>query len=245
MTAIRRFIDVIFIEPKKRQYVILHAGEFWQLPRMHLTHNAWLLKKPYTESLNAIFVAQNQAVGTELSDILTTYELPEQLGGLPATHFLAWWQTNDYKWLSEKGVLQLDEQPPQSVKTPTQPSTQTAPTPTVSTTVSANELTPPTPTPIATPAPTPSDLVVPSPAVSTPIAPPAKPQSEPPKPAPKKPIQPTQAPTTQTVDPAVPNPTPKQTTPNTPSNNKVKDVFDDLLGDLMHDIQEELIHQHH
>lgn len=233
MTAIRRFIDVIFIEPKKRQYVILHAGEFWQLPRMHLTHNAWLLKKPYTESLNAIFVAQNQAVGTELSDILTTYELPEQLGGLPATHFLAWWQTNDYKWLSEKGVLQLGEQPPQSVKTPTQPSTQTAPTPTVSTTVSANELTPPTPTPIATPAPTPSDLVVPSPAVSTPVAPPAKPQSEPPKPAPKMTAQPTQAPTTQ------------QTTPNTPSKNKAEDVFDDLLGDLMHDIQEELIHQHH
>lgn len=203
MTAIRRFIDVIFIEPKKRQYVILHAGEFWQLPRMHLTHNAWLLKKPYTESLNAIFVAQNQAVGTELSDILTTYELPEQLGGLPATHFLAWWQTNDYKWLSEKGVLQLGEQPPQSVKTPTQPSTQTAPTP------------------IATPAPTPSDLVVPSPAVSTPVAPPAKPQSELPKPA------------------------PKQTTPNKPNENKAKDVFDDLLGDLMHDIQEELIHQHH
>lgn len=232
MTAIRRFIDVIFIEPKKRQYVILHAGEFWQLPRMHLTHNAWLLKKPYTESLNAIFVAQNQAVGTELSDILTTYELPEQLGGLPATHFLAWWQTNDYKWLSEKGVLQLGEQPPQSVKTPAQPSTQTAPTPTVSTTVSANELTPPT-TPIATPAPTPSDLVVPSPAVSTPVAPPAKPQSEPPKPAPKTPIQPTQA------------PTPKQTTPNKPNENKAKDVFDDLLGDLMHDIQEELIHQHH
>lgn len=220
MTAIRRFIDVIFIEPKKRQYVILHAGEFWQLPRMHLTHNAWLLKKPYTESLNAIFVAQNQAVGTELSDILTTYELPEQLGGLPATHFLAWWQTNDYKWLSEKGVLQLGEQPPQSVKTPAQPSTQTAPTPTVSTTVSANELTPPT-TPIATPAPTPSDLVVPSPAVSTPVAPPAKPQSELPKPA------------------------PKQTTPNKPNENKAKDVFDDLLGDLMHDIQEELIHQHH
>lgn len=227
MTAIRRFIDVIFIEPKKRQYVILHAGEFWQLPRMHLTHNAWLLKKPYTESLNAIFVAQNQAVGTELSDILTTYELPEQLGGLPATHFLAWWQTNDYKWLSEKGVLQLGEQPPQSVKTPTQPSTQTAPTP------------------IATPAPTPSDLVVPSPAVSTPVAPPAKPQSELPKPAPKMPAQPTQAPTAQTVAPAVPNPTPKQTTPNTPSNNKAEDVFDNLLGDLMHDIQEELIHQHH
>lgn len=227
MTAIRRFIDVIFIEPKKRQYVILHAGEFWQLPRMHLTHNAWLLKKPYTESLNAIFVAQNQAVGTELSDILTTYELPEQLGGLPATHFLAWWQTNDYKWLSEKGVLQLDEQPPQSVKTPTQPSTQTAPTP------------------IATPAPTPSDLVVPSPVVPAPVVSPAKPQSEPPKPAPKMPAQPTPKPTAQTVAPAVPNPTPKQATPNTPSNNKAKDVFDDLLGDLMHDIQEELIHQHH
>lgn len=227
MTAIRRFIDVIFIEPKKRQYVILHAGEFWQLPRMHLTHNAWLLKKPYTESLNAIFVAQNQAVGTELSDILTTYELPEQLGGLPATHFLAWWQTNDYKWLSEKGVLQLGEQPPQSVKTPTQPSTQTAPTP------------------IATPAPTPSDLVVPSPAVSTPVAPPAKPQSELPKPTPKMPAQPTQAPTAQTVAPVVPNPTPQQTTPNKPNENKAEDVFDDLLGDLMHDIQEELIHQHH
>lgn len=105
----RRFIDIVFVEPKNRQYVVLHQGKFWQLPRMNLTANAWDSKVPYTGTLDRIFVAQSQAVGKALSHILKTYELPEQLGGLPATHFLAWWENNDYRWLSENDVIKLDE----------------------------------------------------------------------------------------------------------------------------------------
>lgn len=110
MVAIRRFIDVIFVEPKRRSYVVLHNGKFWQLPRMNLTVSAWESKEPYTGSLSDIFVAQSQAIGKQLAKTLSTYDLPEQLAGLPATHFLAWWTSNDYKWLSEKEIIKFDHQ---------------------------------------------------------------------------------------------------------------------------------------
>lgn len=109
-TRIRRFVDVVFVEPKHKQYVILHQGEFWQLPRMHLTQSSWELRTPYTGSLNDIFVAQNQGISCqELEATLTTYELPEQLAGLSATHFLGWWSNNDYKWLSQNNVVHLTD----------------------------------------------------------------------------------------------------------------------------------------
>lgn len=107
MVAIRRFIDVIFVEPKNRQYVILHNGKFWQLPRMNLTVSAWELKEPYTGALSDIFVTQSQVINGELGKLLSTYELPEQLGGLSATHFLAWWSNNDHRW-QDKTPINID-----------------------------------------------------------------------------------------------------------------------------------------
>lgn len=105
----RRFIDVIFVDPKIKRYVVLHQGEFWQLPRLNLSVNAWSLKQPYTGELSDIFVAKEQGVAcAELAQTLKTYDLPPQLHGLSAIGFLGWWQTNDYKWLSTKDVLTLD-----------------------------------------------------------------------------------------------------------------------------------------
>lgn len=96
----RRYIDVVFVNPKGRYYVVLHQGKFWQVPRMNLTATSWVFKLAYTESLNEIFVAKNQALSCEhLAKILQTYELPKQLAGVSATHFLDWWSLNDYKVL--------------------------------------------------------------------------------------------------------------------------------------------------
>lgn len=128
----RRFIDVVFVQPKSRYFVVLHEGKFWQLPRMNLTANSWVFRLLYKGSLKEIFVAKSQAVACErLSRTLKTYDLPKELHGLNAQRFLDWWEMNDYKWLSTKDVISLDvAQTPEvkaiKAKTPT-PAT---PTPT-------------------------------------------------------------------------------------------------------------------
>lgn len=95
----RRFIDVIFVHPKKRQYVVLHQGRFWQLPRLNLSANAWLLKLLYTGGLGEIFVAKDQHINDpKLQQVLSTHALPDELHGISAQKFLGWWQVNDYKW---------------------------------------------------------------------------------------------------------------------------------------------------
>lgn len=115
----RRFIDVVFVQPKNRYYVVLHEGKFWQLPRMNLTSSSWVFKLLYKGSLNEIFVAKDQAVACErLSRTLKTYELPKELHGLSANRFLDWWNMNDYKWLSTADVIALgntQENEPKSV----------------------------------------------------------------------------------------------------------------------------------
>lgn len=119
----RRFIDVIFIDPKVKRFVVLHQGKFWQLPRLNLAMSSWLLKQPYKGNLSDIFVAKDQAVACpKLATTLATYELPEQLHGMDANRFLAWWEMNDYKWLSTQNVLTLGDdntlsgEPPAGVK---------------------------------------------------------------------------------------------------------------------------------
>lgn len=104
----RRFIDVVFVHPKDRYYVVLHQGQFWQLPRMNLTASSWTFKIAYTGSLDDIFLAKNQALACQhLIKILNTYELPEQLIGMSASRFLDWWNMNDYRILSQKDVAVL------------------------------------------------------------------------------------------------------------------------------------------
>ncbi len=105
----RRFIDVVFVNPKGKYYVVLHKGKFWQLPRMNLTASSWVFKLLYNGSLNDIFIAKNQALACQnLIKILRTYELPAQLTGMSAARFLDWWQMNDYKILSQADVMVLD-----------------------------------------------------------------------------------------------------------------------------------------
>lgn len=108
----RRFIDVVFVNPKSRYYVILHQGKFWQLARMSLTASSWVFKLLYKGNLADIYVARNQAITDEkLAKTLKTYNLPQELHGLNAQRFLDWWETNDYKWLATQDAIDLDDLP--------------------------------------------------------------------------------------------------------------------------------------
>lgn len=94
----QRFVDVIFVNPKGKYCVIWQQGKFWQLPSMRLTANAWVFKLVYKGSLDDIYVAKNQVITCErLAAILQTYQLPDNLSGVSATQFLAWWSANHRK----------------------------------------------------------------------------------------------------------------------------------------------------
>lgn len=258
----RRFIDVIFVDPKIKRYVVLHQGEFWQLPRLNLSVNAWLLKKPYAGELSDIFVAKEQGVAcAELSQTLKTYDLPPQLHGLSAIGFLGWWQTNDYKWLSTKDVLTLDGMADTAVSPPptATPKTSTPePTPSVAKPTTQTLQTPPannTPNPpkadgkadikpSVAPTPTPQPASPPKQDIlqqATPqqVAPKTEPKAAPtatptPKPAPEPTALPKAEPK---AEPPKPTPAPA---PKPKSADGELDIFDNLLNELT----EEILHPH-
>lgn len=122
-----RFVDVIFAKPSGRYYVVLHQGQFWQLPRLSLTKSAWSLKTPYKGELGKIFVVKSQAVPIELQAVLQPIDLPAQLGGVNASQFLAWWQTHSYAY-SQNSQNNTNNQSTLHQTTP--PKDQPVPTPT-------------------------------------------------------------------------------------------------------------------
>lgn len=99
----RRPIDVLFVEPKRKRLVILHQDKFWQLPSMGVSKSSWILKLLYKGSLNDIVVSKNQHIDCPfVSQILKSKPLPAQLHGVSATRFLGWWETNGHLWLSNE-----------------------------------------------------------------------------------------------------------------------------------------------
>lgn len=87
-------LDVIFVHPKDRYYVVWHQGQFWQLPRLSLTASAWSFRLLYKGELGDIFVAKNQHISdSSLAKRLTTTQLPAHLSLVSAERFLPWWHT--------------------------------------------------------------------------------------------------------------------------------------------------------
>lgn len=216
----RRFIDVIFVDPKIKRYVVLHQGEFWQLPRLNLSVNSWALKQPYAGELSDIFVAKEQGVAcAELSQTLKTYDLPPQLHGQSAIGFLGWWQTNDYKWLSTQNVLTLNAD---STDDKPLPSTQMSVV-----TESADKQQMAHSQSVATEqAPTHQDIV--SKPITNPVADLTTKSHEPHKP---NPASPTQSKTTTTE------------TQNTQASKESADGLD-IFDNLLNELTEEILHPH-
>lgn len=177
MNQMRRFVDVIFVQPKKKYYVILHQGNFWRLPRLNLTISSWEVKTPYLGSLEDIYVSKNQVIDCEkLAAVLDTQPLPEELHGLSAHRFLDWWSMYDYEWLAKKSTK---ANPVKTANTPqsTEKSSEVA-TPNPQRTAPSASPNPPTrqavapvtPAPTATPTAVTSNPVTPRPVAPNPVA---------------------------------------------------------------------------
>lgn len=121
-----RTIDVIFVHPKHRSYVIWHDGVFYQLTRMTLSKGAWDRRVMYDGLLDEIFVAKESCEQGETDERalqelgLNVAKLPDELHSITASKFLAWWTVNRYgfwhakdaKDVSDKGVSDKGVQNP-------------------------------------------------------------------------------------------------------------------------------------
>lgn len=88
-----RVIDVIFVHPKHRSYVIWHDGVFYQLTRMNLTQKAWDRRTVYDGLLDEIFVAKESCEQGETDERawqelgLNVVKLPMSYTALPPVSF--------------------------------------------------------------------------------------------------------------------------------------------------------------
>ena len=106
-----RPIDAIFINPKKRQYVVYYRGELWQLPRMKIDASAWQRRQPYLNATNELYLSRKQAISDPtLASHLRTLHLPDALRGASLPRFEAWWRVHGFTWLKahlDEGISPL------------------------------------------------------------------------------------------------------------------------------------------
>lgn len=105
-----RPIDVIFVHPEQRLYVVYYRGELWQLPRMKLDDRSWQNRQPYTDDSNELYLSTHQDISDPvLAQKLRTLNLPIAVHGITLPYFEAWWETHGFKWLKNK--LTMGESP--------------------------------------------------------------------------------------------------------------------------------------
>ena len=110
-----RTIDVIFVHPKHRSYVIWHDGVFYQLTRMNLTQKAWDRWVVYDGLLDEIFVAKESCEQGETDERtwqelgLNVVKLPDELHSITASKFLVWWTVNRYGFWHAKDVKDVSD----------------------------------------------------------------------------------------------------------------------------------------
>ncbi|STZ08306.1 Uncharacterised protein [Moraxella caprae] len=120
-----RMIDVIFVHPKHRSYVIWHDGVFYQLTRMNLTQKAWDRRAVYDGLLDEIFVAKESCEQGETDERawqelgLNVVKLPDELHSITASKFLAWWTVNRYGFWHAKDARDVSDKDMQNLPEPT------------------------------------------------------------------------------------------------------------------------------
>ena len=98
-----RPIDAIFVDPKRRLYVVYYRGELWQLPRMKIDDRSWQNRQPYTDDSSGLYLSIHQAISDPvLAQKLRTLNLPVAVRSSTLPRFEAWWETHGFKWLTEK-----------------------------------------------------------------------------------------------------------------------------------------------
>lgn len=121
-----RMIDVIFVHPKHRSYIIWHDGVFYQLTRMNLTQKAWDRRAVYDGLLDEIFVAKESCEQGETDERawqklgLNVVKLPDELHSITASKFLAWWTVNRYSFWHAKDTRDVSDK---DVQNPPEPIT--------------------------------------------------------------------------------------------------------------------------
>lgn len=101
-----RPIDAIFVDPKRRLYVVYYRGVLWQLPRMKIDDKAWQRRTPYIGAPSELYLSGKQAIhDPQLAQKLRTLHLPKAVRGATLPRFEDWWEVHGFKWLKE----QLDE----------------------------------------------------------------------------------------------------------------------------------------
>lgn len=119
-----RMIDVIFVHPKHRSYVIWHDGVFYQLTRMNLTQKAWDRRAVYDGLLDEIFVAKESCEQGETDERawqelgLNVVKLSDELRSITASRFLAWWTVNRYSFWHAKDARDVSDK---DVQNPPEP----------------------------------------------------------------------------------------------------------------------------
>ncbi|STZ56260.1 Uncharacterised protein [Moraxella lacunata] len=119
-----RAIDVIFVHPKHRSYVIWHDGVFYQLTRMNLTQQAWDRRVVYDGLLDEIFVAKESCEQGETDECtwqelgLNVVKLPDELHSITASKFLAWWTVNRYGFWHVKDARDVSDKDMQNKPEP-------------------------------------------------------------------------------------------------------------------------------
>lgn len=97
-----RPIDAIFVNPKKRLYVIYYRGALWQLPRMKIDDAAWQRRLPYSGDIKELYLSRVQTIKDPiLAARLRTLNLPEAVRGSTLAQFERWWETQGYYWLKD------------------------------------------------------------------------------------------------------------------------------------------------
>ncbi|MGP4714212.1 MULTISPECIES: hypothetical protein [unclassified Psychrobacter] len=97
-----RPIDAIFVNPKRRLYVVYYRGVLWQLPRMKVDAAAWRRRKPYDGDKDELYLSRMQAIADPtLAAKLRTLNLPQAVRGSTLARFEAWWETQGYYWIKD------------------------------------------------------------------------------------------------------------------------------------------------
>ena len=98
-----RPVDAIFVDPKRRLYVVYYRGELWKLPRMKIDDRSWQNRQPYTDDSSGLYLSIHQAISDPiLAQKLRTLNLPAAVRGSTLPRFEAWWETHGFKWLKDK-----------------------------------------------------------------------------------------------------------------------------------------------
>lgn len=98
-----RPIDAIFVNTKRRIYVVYYRGELWQLPRMKIDNRSWQRRQLYEGIAGELYLSCHQKISDPtLAQKLRTLNLPKAIYGSTLPRFEIWWEAHGFDWLKDR-----------------------------------------------------------------------------------------------------------------------------------------------